>query len=235
PSEGAGPCHLAVDKTGKCVLVANYGSGSIVALPIQGDGSLGSPSLVIQHQGASVNTQRQAAPHAHFITADPANRFVLACDLGLDKVLVYRFAPQPLSLEANDPSSVSIKAGSGPRHLAFHSNGRTVYVINELSSTVTTLSYDPGQGALNEVQTLSTLPENFTGENFCAEIQVHPSGKFVYGSNRGHDTVAIFSVESKTGKLTAVGYEPTRGKAPRHFALDPRGNWLLVENQGSDN
>jgi len=235
PCEGAGPCHLAVDKSGKCVLVANYGGGSIAALPIQSDGGLGPPSLVVQHQGASVNAQRQSAPHAHFITTDPGDRFVLGCDLGLDKVLVYRFSPQPLSLEANDPPSVSLKPGAGPRHLAFHPNGHAVYVINELGSTVTVFAYDPRRGDLNEIQTLSTLPETFTGESFCAEIQVHPSGKFVYGSNRGDDSIAIFSTDAKTGKLSVVGYEPTGGKTPRHFALDPRGNWLLAENQASDN
>jgi 6-phosphogluconolactonase len=235
PSGGAGPCHLAVDPTGKCLLVANYGSGSIAALPIQPDGSLAAPSTVIQHQGSSVNPQRQAGPHAHFITPAPRNRFALACDLGLDQVLVYRFDPAKSSLVANVPPCAAVKPGSGPRHLAFHPSGRFVFLINEMGSSLIVFAYDAKRGALKELQTISTLPENFAGNSTCAEVQVHPSGKFVYGSNRGHDSIAIFGFDTASGKLTLLEHQPTQGKTPRHFALDPAGNWLLAENQDSDN
>jgi 6-phosphogluconolactonase len=234
-SGGTGPCHLAVDQTGKCLLTANYGSGSIAALPIGADGSLGEPGSVIQHHGSSVNPQRQAGPHAHFITPDPANRFALACDLGLDQVLVYRLDPAKAGLVANDPPFAAVKPGSGPRHLVFHPAGRFVFLINEMSSTVTTFAYDPERGALKEVQTISTLPEGFAAKSSCAEVQVHPSGDFVYGSNRGHDSIAVFSMDRASGKLTSLGHQSTHGKTPRHFAIDPTGRWLLAENQESDN
>jgi 6-phosphogluconolactonase len=234
-SGGAGPCHLAVDPTGKCLLVANYGSGSIAALPIQADGSLAEPSAVIQHQGSSINPQRQAGPHGHFITPDPDNRFALACDLGLDQVLVYRFDPAKSSLVANAPPFAAVKPGSGPRHLAFHPSGRFVFLINEMGSTLTAFTYDAKRGALKELQTISTLPEAFAGNSTCAEVQVHPSGKFVYGSNRGHDSIAVFGFDAASGKLTCLEHQSTEGKTPRHFALDPAGHWLLAENQDSDN
>jgi len=234
-SGGAGPCHLAVDNAGKCLLVANYGSGSIAALPIQGDGSLAERSATIQHQGSSVNPQRQAGPHAHFITPDLDNRFALTCDLGLDQVLVYRLDASKAALVANDPPFAAIKPGSGPRHLAFHPSGRFTFLINEMGSTITAFAYDSQGGALKELQTISTLPEDFTGKSTCSEVQVHPSGKFVYGSNRGHDSIAVFAFDIAGRKLTCVEYQSTQGKTPRHFALDPAGQWLLAENQGSDN
>jgi len=233
-SGGAGPCHVAVDESGKCLLVANYGSGSIAALPIQADGSLAEPGTIIQHEGSSVNPERQAGPHAHFIIPDPANRFALACDLGLDRVLVYRFDPAKAMLVANDPPFASVKPGLGPRHLAFHPSGRFAFLISEMGSTLTTFTYDAKRGALKEVQTVSTLPETFAGKSFCAEVQVHPSGKFVYGSNRGHDSIAVFGFDPKRGQLTCLQHQSTQGKTPRHFAFDPTGKWLLAENQGSD-
>jgi 6-phosphogluconolactonase len=233
-SGGAGPCHVAVDPTGRCLLVANYGSGSIAALPIRADGSLAEPSAVIQHQGSSINPQRQAGPHGHFITPDPGNRFALTCDLGLDQVLVYRLEPGKGSLVANAPPFAAVKPGSGPRHLAFHPSGRFVFLINEMGSTLTVFAYDAKRGTLKELQTISTLPENFAGSSTCAEVQVHPSGKFVYGSNRGHDSIAVFGFDAKSGKLTCLEYQSTQGKTPRHFALDPAGHWLLAENQDSD-
>ena len=234
-SGGGGSCHLAVDPSGKCLLAADYGSGTIAALPIQATGQLGEPATVIQHQGSSVNPQRQAGPHAHYITPDPANRFALACDLGLDQVLVYRFDPAKASLTPNDPPFASVKPGSGPRHLAFHPSGRFVFLINELSSTLIAFAYDQKRGTLKELQTLSTLPPTFTNTSYCAEVQVHPSGKFVYGSNRGHDSIAVFAFDPKRGSLTCLEYPSTQGKTPRHFAIDPTGRWLLAENQGSDN
>jgi 6-phosphogluconolactonase len=234
PSGGGGPCHLSLDRAGKFVFVANYGTGSIAALPVQMEGKLGPAASVIQHAGSSANHQRQAGPHAHFITPDPASQYVLACDLGLDKVLVYWFAPrssQPLT--ANETPSVSIKPGSGPRHLAFHPEGRFVYLINEMSSSLTALTYDADHGKLQEFQTISTLPDKFEGHSSCAEVQVHPSGKFVYGSNRGHDSIAVFAVDAKTGRLSYVAHQSTQGKTPRHFAIDPTGKWLLAENMDS--
>jgi 6-phosphogluconolactonase len=233
-SGGAGPCHLAVDKTGKCVLVANYGSGSIAALAIEAEGKLAEPSTTLQHQGSSINPQRQAGPHAHFITADPANRFALACDLGLDQVLVYRFDPAKATLAPNAPPFASVKPGLGPRHLAFHPDGRFVYLINEMGAALTAFAYDAKRGSLKELQTVSTVPAGYTGAKSGAEVQVHPSGKFVYASNRGHDSIAVFRIDPQSGKLDFIGCEPTQGKTPRHFAIDPTGQWLLAENQDSD-
>jgi len=234
PSDGSGPCHLALDSKGRCVLVANYGSGSIASLPVEQDGSLGKAVSTIQHTGSSVNPQRQAGPHAHFITPDKSDRHALVCDLGLDQVLVYRLDAKLNTLTANDPPSASVAPGAGPRHLAFSPTGKFVYVINEMGSTITAFAYDARRGALKELQTVSTLPSGFTGSTSCAEIEVHPSGKFVYGSNRGHDSIAAFALDGKSGKLTLVEHQPTQGKTPRHFAIDPTGRWLLAENQGSD-
>lgn len=233
-SGGAGPCHLAVAGAGKCLLVANYGSGSVAALPLQATGELGKPGTVIQHRGSSVNPQRQAGPHAHFITAAPGDRFALACDLGLDQVLVYRLDPAKAGLVANDPPFAAVKPGAGPRHLAFHPSGRFVFLINEMDSTLAVFAYDARRGALEHVQTVSTLPEAFTGQSTCAGILVHPSGRFVYGSNRGADSIAVFSFDARQGRLKLVEHRPTQGKTPRHIALDPTGQWLLATNQGSD-
>ena len=236
PSGGDGPCHLMVDASGKNVLVANYGGGSVEVLPVKEDGRLGEPSTFIQHEGASINKQRQAGPHAHFITTDPANRFAFTCDLGLDKVLVYRFDTAKGSLVPNDPPSAPIKPGSGPRHLAFHPNGRYAYVINEMACTLTALSYDEKRGELKEIQTVSTLPpeEELKPSFSTAEVEVHPSAKFLYGSNRGHDSIVVFLIDENTGKLTYVQNQSTQGKMPRHFAIDPTGRYLLAENQGSN-
>lgn len=234
PSGGAGPCHLAVAHNGKYVLVANYGSGSVAVLPLDPDGRLHEPSASIQHHGSSINPHRQEGPHAHFITWDPANRLVLTCDLGLDKVLVYDLDPNLGLLSAHDPPFFALKPGSGPRHLAFHPDGRHVFVINELSSTLTACSYDSQRGGLKEIQTVSTLPEDFKGANTCAELQVHPSGKFIYGSNRGHDSIAVFAIEPTTGMVKLVQHHSTQGKTPRHFSLDPSATWLIVENQDSN-
>jgi 6-phosphogluconolactonase len=234
-SGGAGPCHVAVDSTGKCLLVANYGDGSIAALAIRADGTLAEPGTIIKNRGSSVDPGRQAGPHGHFIIPDPANRFALACDLGLDKVLVYQLDSPKATLTANDPPFAEVKPGSGPRHLAFHPSGRFVFLINEMGATLVAFAYDAGRGTLKELQSMSTLPEGFTGAKSCAEVQVHPSGKFVYGSNRGHDSIAVYGFDSGSGKLTFLECQSTLGKTPRHFALDPSGQWLLAENQDSDN
>lgn len=233
-SGGQGPCHLSLDAKGKFLLVANYGGGSVASLPVRPDGSLAEAVSVIQHAGSSVNPKRQAGPHAHFITMDPANRFALACDLGLDQVLVYRLDAKSGELIPNDPPYAAVAPGAGPRQFAFSRNGKLVYVLNELTSSLTVFAYAPRRGTLTELQTLSTLPGEFTG-NSCAEVEVHPSGKFVYASNRGHDSIAVFAVEKATGRLTLVEHQPTQGKTPRHFAIDPTGRWLLAENQGDNN
>ncbi len=236
PSEGSGPCHLVVDSAGKAVLVANYGSGSIAALPIQPDGRLGPASAAIQHKGSSIDPQRQEGPHAHCILTDPANRFALACDLGLDKVLVYRFDAAKGSLAANDPASASVKPGAGPRHLAFHPNGRFVYVINEIQCTMSAFGYNAERGELKALQTISTLPagEERKASYSTAEVEAHPNGKFLYGSNRGHDTIVVYSIDAQTGKLALVEHQSTRGRTPRNFGIDPTGTWLLAANQDSD-
>ena len=232
-SQGAGPCHLVVDPTGKCVLVANYGSGSCAALPIGDDGKVGEATAAIQHVGKSVNPGRQEGPHAHSINLDPANRFAFVADLGLDKVLVYRFDPARGTLAANDPPSAAVAPGAGPRHFAFHPSGKFAYVINEIANTVTAFSYDASRGSLQEIQTITTLPPGYKETSYTAEVVVHPTGKFLYGSNRGHDSIAVFTIDAATGKLTAGGHQSTLGKTPRNFAIDPTGTWLLAENQGS--
>lgn len=234
-SGGAGPCHLTVDTAGKHVLVANYGGGSIAVLPIAADGHLGEATAFIQHSGSSVNPKRQAAPHAHGIYLDPANRFAFVPDLGLDKVLVYRFDAQAGTLTPNDPPAAVVKPGAGPRHFTWHPNGRFAYVISELDSTVTAFAYDPGRGVLTPMQTLATLPADYSGNNSTAEIEVHPNGRFLYGSNRGHDSLAVFTVDGATGQLSLVAHASTLGKTPRNFAVDPTGRWLLAANQGTDN
>jgi 6-phosphogluconolactonase len=233
-SGGTGPCHLAVDKTGKCVVVANYGSGSIAALPVDEEGKLGKAGAIIQHRGSSVNPQRQSGPHAHCAVIDPGNRFALTCDLGLDKVFVYELDPGRASLVPNEPLSASVAPGAGPRHVAFHPNGGTCFVVNEMGSSVTVFAYQPNRGSLKELSSASTLPKDFKGESTCAEIQVHPSGRFVYASNRGHNSIAVFALAGDSKELSLIENQLTQGKTPRHFTLDPSGKWLLAENQDSN-
>jgi 6-phosphogluconolactonase len=232
-SRGSGPCHVALDKTGKWLFVANYNGGSVAAFPVHGDGTLGEASAFVQHSGSSVNPQRQHGPHAHVATVSPDNRFILVADLGSDQVFVYRLDPSKGSLAPNDPPFVKVAPGSGPRHLAFRPDGRFTYVVNEMMSTVTTFGYDAGHGSLQELQTLSTLPEGFNGANSTAEIAVHPNAKFLYASNRGHDSIAIFQIDPAKGTLTASGQASTQGKTPRNFAIDPTGAYLLAANQDS--
>ncbi len=182
-----------------------------------------------------MDPQRQDAPHAHSINLDAANRFAFAPDLGLDKVMIYRFDAAQSTLTPNDPPAAAVAPGSGPRHFAFHPNGRLAYAINELASTITAFEYDAGRGTLQTLQTVSTLPDGFEGKSFTADVHVHPSGKFVYGSNRGHDSIAAFAVDEATGKLTAIGHQSTEGKTPRNFGIDPTGAYLLAANQDTDN
>lgn len=234
-SQGTGPCHAVVDRNGRNVLVANYGGGSIACLPIREDGSLGQATSSIQHEGSGVDPRRQEGPHAHSINLDAAGRFALVADLGLDKILVYRFDAADGKLTPNDPPWTKLAPGSGPRHFAFHPSGRYAYVISELSSMVTALQYDAGRGTLTALQTVSTLPEGFDGRSTTAEVQVHPSGRFLYGSNRGHDSIACFAVDAATGKLSPLGHQSTQGKTPRNFSIDPTGSYLLAANQSTDN
>jgi 6-phosphogluconolactonase len=233
-SGGAGPCHLVTDRRGRHVLAANYSGGSVCALPIREDGRLGKATALVRHRGSSVNKARQEAPHAHSINLDRANRFAFACDLGTDQVLVYRYDADRGTLTPNDPPAAQLSPGSGPRHFAFHPTGKYAYVINELKSTVTAFDYDARRGVLRAVQTVSTLPRRFTGENTTAEVQVHPSGKFLYGSNRGHNSIAVFAIDARTGKLTAVGRQGKDVKIPRNFGIDPAGKFLIVANQEGD-
>jgi 6-phosphogluconolactonase len=232
PSGGQHPCHLVVDKAGKHVLVANYTGGNASALLIDEEGKLGKTTGFKQHKGSSVNKDRQEAPHAHSINLDPANKFAFVADLGLDKVLVYKFDKGELI--DNDPPAYKTAGGAGPRHFAFHPSGKYAYVINELDSTIDALSYDAKKGVLKKVQTISTLPKGYKGSTTTAEVVVHPTGKFVYGSNRGHDSIACFKVDQKTGKLTFVAHQKKGIKTPRNFAIDPTGKFCLVANQEGD-
>jgi 6-phosphogluconolactonase len=234
PSLGADPCHLVLDNTGKYVIAANYTGGSVVVLPVLQDGSLGAATDFIQHKGSSVNRDRQEGPHAHCVAVDPANRFVLVADLGLDKIMTYRLNPSEGRLGPNDPPWVDAKPGSGPRHIVFHPNGTYLYSVNELDSTVTAFSWDSQRGALKSRQTVSALPAGFSGSNTCAEIELTPSGRYLYASNRGHDSLAIFSVNSNDGSLNLVGRQATLGKTPRSFGIDSEGKFLVAANQGTD-
>jgi 6-phosphogluconolactonase len=230
-SEGSGPCHLVVDKPGRHVLVANYGGGNVAVLPIGADGALRPASSVRAHEGSGPVKGRQETPHAHGIYLDAADRFAFSPDLGADRVFVYRFDGEKGTLEPH--GAAALDPGAGPRHLAFHPGGRHVYVINELSSTVTLLSYDPQAGRLAPLQTVTTLPADFTGRSSTAELAVSPDGRFVYGSNRGHDSLAVFLVDQTTGRLTPAGHVGVGGKTPRHFTIDPTGHFILTGHQGS--
>jgi len=233
-SGGNGPCHVVVDPGGKCAVVANYGGGSVEVVPILNDGRVGDPSAFIQHRGTSINPRRQEGPHAHCVALDRTGRLAYVADLGLDEVLIYRLDASKGLLTPNVPAAGRLKPGSGPRHLVFDATGKFAYVINELSSSITVFACDPSSGAMREVQSISTRPTDAVTENSTAEVLLHPSGKFVYGSNRGDNNVAVFSRDAKTGKLTSVQYVSTQGKTPRNIALDPTGNFLLAANQDSD-
>lgn len=234
-SRGEDPCYISLDKTGKYVLVANYTSGNIAVFPVQKDGSLGEASAFVQHHGSGPNKDRQEGPHAHFIRTSADNRFAIVSDLGLDKLLVYRFDAANGSLTPNNPPAADLPPGSGPRHVAFAPNNKFAYSVNELKSTVTAFTFDAGAGVLKAFQTVSTLPKDFTGENDGAEIHVDPRGKFLYSSNRGHDSIAQFSIDQKTGSVTLVHTFSILGKTPRDFELDPAGRHLLAAGQDSNN
>lgn len=234
-SRGAGPCYLTLDKTGKYVLVANYDGGSVAVFPVLEDGKLGEASTVIQHTGHGPNAERQEGPHAHEIELSPDNHFAIASDLGLDKLLVYRFDVSGGALTVNNTPVADVAPGAGPRHFAFHPSGKFLYLINEMGGTVTAFRYDARTGILHTVQTVSALPKDFQGKNDSAEIEVHPSGKFLYGSNRGPDNIAVFAINRVKGTLTPIDNVSTKGKTPRNFAIDPTGRYLLAANQASNN
>ena len=233
PSGDTGPCHLTVDATGKYVLVAHYGGGSTSVLPIKKDGSVGTLVSQIKHKGSSVHS-RQKAPHAHSVHVGPNNKFAFAPDLGIDKVLVFSFDEKTGAIAETKFDGAKLEPGSGPRHFGFHPDGKFAYVINELKQTVTAFRYNAKRGRLRTLQTLSSVPHPVKG-NSTAEVLVHPTGQFLYGSNRGHNSIAMFRINEKNGKLTAIGHESTRGSTPRNFGIDPTGQFLLAANQQSDN
>ena len=233
-SGGRGPAHVAVDSTGQTLFAANYGSGSVASFPIHKDGSLGEAVSTIQHEGSSVDA-RQKGPHAHFAVASPDNRFVLVADLGLDKILIYKLDAAKSTIVPNDPPFGTTPPGSGPRHLAFHPNGKFVFSINEIKSTVSTFSWQAASGTLKEIATVPALPQGFDGKSTAAEIAVDRKGKTLYVSNRGHDSIAVFSIDASTGKLTLLEHVGVQGKGPRAFTLDPTGTMMWVANQNTDN
>jgi len=230
---GAGPCHLSLDRKGGTLLVANYGSGSVESLPVEKDGSLGKPATFIQHVGSSVDKGRQQGPHAHSINVDPSGKFAVAADLGLDKVLIYKLDPATSKLTPNEPAFYATAPGAGPRHFAFHPTRPIAFVINEMSLTLDMLSWDSAKGELKKIDSASTVPEKANRKGAStAEVVVHPNGKFVYGSNRGHDTIVAFKIGDD--KLEYIGNFGEGVKVPRNFNIDPTGRYLLVANQDGD-
>lgn len=234
-TQGESPAYVAVTPDGRCALVSNYSSGkAALVFPIKGDGSLEAASSSVEHEGSGPNEARQEAAHPHAIVPDPSGRYAYVPDLGMDKVMIYRLDTANGWLTPTDPPGLSVKPGAGPRHLAFHPNGRFTYLICELDSTVVGLAFNCETGGLDALQTVSTLPEGYTGENTAAEICVSPDGRFVYGSNRGHDSIVIYTVDAESGQLSFVAHQATQGKQPRYFGIDPTGMYLLAANQGSD-
>ena len=233
-SRGTATCYVDVDATGKALLVANYSSGNVASLPIKADGSLGEPESFFQHAGASVDPKRQKEPHAHCIVVSPNNRFAYAADLGVDQVLCYRLDAAAAKLMPNDPSFAKTPPGAGPRHLTFHPNGKLVYVINEISNSITAFEWNSETGGLSEKQTISTLPPDFEGRTHCADLKITPDGKFLYGTNRGHDSIAAYRI-ADDGKLTLIGFEPSLGKGPQNLAISASGSLLLCANMPGNN
>ena len=234
PTHGTDPCHVVVDDAGKHVFVANFMSGSVCVLPVGAGGSLGEASDFVAHQGSGIDPARQKGPHAHSVPLDASSRHAFVPDLGLDKLLVYRFDPGRGMLEPHPTPWVKVKPGAGPRHLALHPGGRFAYLVNELDSTVVALAYDRRAATFEYLQSVSTLPDGFEGASTCADIHVSPSGDFVYASNRGHDSIAIFRQDPHAGTLRCVGHESAGGRTPRSFGIDPSGRFLLAANQDGD-
>jgi len=235
PAQGEDPCYIAFDQNGKYILVANYTSGTLAVFPILADGKIGEKTALYQDSGKlGPNKERQEGPHAHWIETSADNRYALAADLGLDQILIFQFDAAKGTLGPHIPPGATLKAGSGPRHAIFSPNGKFLFVVSELNSTATSFSFDSKKGDLKQVNSVSTLPAEFTGRNDVAEVAIHPSGRFLYVSNRGLDNIAIFDIDLKKGTLSPVGGIPTGGKEPRHFTFDPSGTFLFVENQFSD-
>ena len=233
-TQGADPCYLSIDSRKRALLVANYTGGSVTVLPVRTDGTLGMAIDVKQHEGSGVKEQ-QKGPHAHCVILDRHERHALAADLGIDKVMIYRFDRVTGKLSPAKQPFAELKAGAGPRHLTLHPGGKYLYVISELDSTMTSFKYDELQGTLTPIETVSTLPGDFTGTSYCADVHVSRSGKFLYGSNRGHNSIVVFAIDPRAGKLTLVEHVSTAGNWPRNFTIDPSGKFLLVANQRSDN
>ncbi|MFD2256451.1 lactonase family protein [Luteolibacter algae] len=231
---GVNPCHLAIDASGRTVALANYGDGSFTTIRIDADGKPGEIVSLKKISGSGAHPQRQKAAHAHGVYFDNANRFLLAPDLGTDQVLIYKFDPATSKIEENQPSSLKTAPGAGPRHMTFSADEKHAYVLNEINNSILVAEYDAASGSFKEIQTIPTLPDGFTERNTTAEIEVHPGGDFVYASNRGHDSIAVFKRDQESGKLTFVQHAPCGGKIPRHFKIDPSGKWLLCGHQDSD-
>ncbi|KAA5546688.1 lactonase family protein [Adhaeribacter rhizoryzae] len=232
---GGAPCYISLDKSNKFALVANYVGGNVAIFPLQPNGHLGNLRTKQQHQGKGPNVKRQEAPHAHCIVPAPDNKFVFAIDLGIDKVKSYRLDTKQGGLIPNPEGDFTTKAGAGPRHLTFHPNGKFAFLIHELDNTISVLAYNSTNGSFTQTQSVSTLPAGVTQESFCADIHVSPNGKFLYGSNRGHDSLVVYAINAETGNLTLVEHVRTQGKWPRNFGFDPSGNILLVANQNTNN
>jgi 6-phosphogluconolactonase len=232
---GPGPCHLIVDATGKTLLVANYAGGSFASFPIMADGKLGEAASLVQDTGSSIDKARQGEPHGHSVNLPKSNKFMLGADLGTDKVMIFKLDAANGKIIANDPPSASVKPGSGPRHLVIAPDQKHVYVVNEMGSSVSTMDFDSNTGAMKEVDVVSTLPADFKGQSACAEIAIDAAGKFVYASNRGHDSIAVFAVDPKTARLKLIQNESSGGRTPRAFVLDPSGNWVVAGNQDTNN
>jgi len=234
PANGTSTAHLAVDQTGRWLLMVNYGSGSVASFALKPDGSIGDMVDFHQHSGSSVNPKRQQGPHPHEAVMSPDNRFLLIPDLGLDKLYSYRLDTNTGKLTANDPAFAEVEPGFGPRHMIFGKSGRFVYMLGEMGSKVTAMSYDTASGKLKPIQTIATIPADFKGENNSAELALDASGRFLYASNRGHDSVSLFSIDPRTGLLKLVQVESSGGQIPRSIAIDPSGRHLLAANQDSN-
>ena len=233
-TNGADPCHLTIDRKARTLLVANYTGGSITALPVRSDGTLGTATEVKQHEGSSIKEQ-QKGPHAHCIILDDAERYALVADLGIDKVMIYQFDRATGTLTPGKQPFAELQKGAGPRHLTLHPNRKYLYVINELDSTMTAFNYNRNSGKLTQIETVSTLPNDFSGVSYCADVHVSYSGRFLYGSNRGHNSIVVFEIDQNSGKLRLIEHVSTQGKWPRNFTIDPSGRFLLVANQHTDN
>lgn len=235
PSGGADPSYISLDQQGKHALIANYKDGTFEVLKINSDGSIGAKTALVQDTGSSINPQRQTHAYAHSIRLDPTGRFAIGCDLGVDKVFISHYDADAGTLTPADPPFATVEPGSGPRHPVFHPNGKWLYVITEMGSSIVQYNWDAEHGKLMHVQTISSLPEGFKGTSAAAEIQVHPNGKFVYASNRGDNSIGVFAVSPENGKLSDVQHISTQGRTPRNFTFDPTGKWLLVTNHDSNN